>query len=172
MIAFVRGVISLRHHLCGYAESLRLIRFQQNAIPARIAHDVFERNPVRHRQNHFVAVIHQHLNGIEQRMLAAGRGNHFLAPVVRIEIHGMAVHNRIAQFGGSGHGGIFREVPLNRGDGGVFDVLRRREVRLARAEIDHVDSLRAQLVGLGHHRHGGGGLDAVDSFGEFQRRFQ
>ena len=39
------------------AETLRLVRFQQNAVAAYIAHHVFERNPVRHRENHFVAVI-------------------------------------------------------------------------------------------------------------------
>src|ERR1017187_9816908 len=48
-------------------------------------------------------------------------------------------------------------------------MLRRREMRLARTKIDHVDSLRAQLVCLGHHRHRGGGLDSVDSLSQSQR---
>ena len=57
---------------------------------------------------------------------------------------------------------VLRKVALNGGDGGVLDVLRRGEMRLARAEVHHVDALLAQLVGLGHHRHGGGGFNAVD----------
>ena len=91
----------------------------------------------------------------------------FLAPVVGAEIGGMALHDRIAQLGGSAHRRVLREIILDGGDGGVLDVLRRGEVRLARAEIDHVNALLAQLVGFGHHRHGGGGLDAVDAFGKF-----
>jgi hypothetical protein len=39
-------------------------------------------------------------------------------------------------------------------------------VRLACAEIHYINSLLAQFVSLGHHRHGGGGLDAVDAIGE------
>ena len=61
---------------------------------------------------------------------------------------------------------VFGEVALDGGDSRVFDVLRRGEMRLAGAEIDHVDALRAQLVGLGHHCHGGGRFDAVDSIGK------
>ncbi len=37
-------------------------------------------------------------------------------------------------------------------------------------KVDHVDALAAQLVGLGHDRHGGGGLDAIDAFGQLDRR--
>src|ERR1035437_9918344 len=102
-------------------------------------------------------------------MLAPGRGDHFLAAVIRIKVHVVAMRDGIAQLGGTSHGRIFCEIPLNRGNGGVFDVLRGREVRLARAKIDHVDSLRAQLVRLGHYGHGGGGFNAVDSFRESQR---
>ena len=42
-------------------------------------------------------------------------------------------------------------------------------MRLAGAEIDDVDSLRAQLVGFGDHRHGGRRFNAVDAFGELER---
>src|ERR1700686_5295276 len=79
------------------------------------------------------------------------------------------MHDGIAQFGGSSHSRILCEVALNCGNGRVFNVLRRREMRLACAKIDDVDSLRPQLLRLGHYRHGGGGLDAADSFGESYR---
>ena len=51
-----------RDHLCRDPETLRLIRLQQYALAAGIAYDVLERNPVGNRQNHFVAVIDEHLN--------------------------------------------------------------------------------------------------------------
>src|SRR4029077_615637 len=60
-------------------------------------------------------------------------------------------------------------IPIDGGDSSIFDVLRRGEVRLARSEVHHVDSLAAQLVGFGYHRHGGGRLDAVDAFGQLDR---
>ncbi len=37
-------------------------------------------------------------------------------------------------------------------------------MRLAGGGVDHVDPLLAQLIGLGHGGHGGGGLNAVDAF--------
>src|SRR5271165_748440 len=41
-------------------------------------------------------------------------------------------------------------------------------MRFAGAEVHHINALPAQLVGLGHHCHGGGGLDAVDAFRKFE----
>ena len=98
--------------------------------------------------------------------LPPDRGDHFLALVVGTEISRVAMHDRIAQFGRAANRRVLREVLLDRRDGRVLDVLRRGEMRLACAEIDHIDSLLAQFVGFGHHRHGGGGLDAVDAFGQ------
>ena len=64
---------------------------------------------------------------------------------------------------------VLREIILDGGDGGILDVLRRGEMRFAGAEIHDVDALLAQLVGFGNHGHGGGRLDAVDSFRKFER---
>ena len=112
MMTFVRGVIRRGDHLGGHAESLRFVGLQQNAVPARITNDVFERNPVRNRQDHFVAVIYQNLNGIEQCMLAADGGDDFFAPVVGIKIDVMTVRNRVAQFGCACDGRVLGEVRL------------------------------------------------------------
>ena len=131
--------------------------------------DVLERHPVRHRQDDFVAVIDQHLDRIEQCVLAADRGEDFLAPVIGTEIGRVALHDCVAQLRRSSDRRVFREVPLDRGNGRVLDVLGGSEMRLAGAEVDHVDALAAQLVGFGHDRHGGGRFDAVDAFGQFDR---
>jgi hypothetical protein len=88
-------------------------------------------------------------------VLAPDRGDHFFAPVIGIEIHCMAMHNRIAQLGGATHRRVLREIILDRQNGGVLDVLRRGKMWLTRAEIDHVNALLAQFVGFGDYSHGG-----------------
>ena len=100
-------------------------------------------------------MIDEHLDRVEQRILAAGRGDHFFSAVIGIEIHGVTVHDRIAQLGRAGHSRVLGEVALDGGDGSIFDVLRRSEMRLAGAKVDHVDALRAQFVSLGHDCHRG-----------------
>ena len=65
----------------------------------------------------------------------------------------MPVGNGVAQFGSAGNGGVLTEIALDRRDGCVLDVLRRGEVRFSRAEIDHVDSLRSQLIGFRNDCH-------------------
>ena len=46
---------------------------------------------------------------------------------------------------------------------GLLDVVRRREIGFARAEIDDVDSFAPKLVGIGHDLHGGGNADGRDA---------
>ena len=48
-------------------------------------------------------------------------------------------------------------------------MLRRREVRLARSRVDHVDSLLAQLIRLSHGGERSRGLNAIDSFRQADR---
>src|SRR5213592_4709998 len=59
------------------------------------------------------------------------------------------VGNRLAQFGNAAARGVFGEPFVERLDRGVFDVLRRVEIRLARAETDDVLALGLHLLGLG-----------------------
>src|SRR5216684_2420858 len=99
-------------------------------------------------------------------MLAAGGCDRLFAAVVGIKIQSMAMHNGVTQFWSASDRGVLGEVRLNGSDGGIFDVLWGGEVRLPGAEINHVDALAPQPVGLSHYCHGGGGLDAVDAFGQ------
>jgi hypothetical protein len=57
---------------------------------------------------------------------------------------------------------------VDRGDGGILDVLRRVEIGLADAKTDDVVALGLQLRGARGDRQGGGGLDVLDATGEFQ----
>ena len=83
-------------HLGGDAESLRLVGLQQDAVPTCVANDVFKRNPVRNRQNDFITVIDQNLNGIKKCVLAADGGDDLFAAIIGIKIDVMTVRNRVA----------------------------------------------------------------------------
>ena len=50
-------------------------------------------------------------------------------------------------------------------NGRLLDVVGRREIGFAGAEVDHVDSLAPKLVGVGHDLHGGGNADRGDAIG-------
>src|SRR5438445_11914247 len=80
----------------------------------------------------------------------------------------MTMHNSIPQFGRPAHRRVLAEIALDGINGGIFYVLRRREVWLASAEVHNIYSLLAQLVGFCDNRHGGGRLDSVDSLGKFE----
>ena len=78
------------------------------------------------------------------------------------------MHNSIPQFGRPAHRRVLAEIALDGINGGIFYVLRRREVRLTRAEVHNIYSLLTQLVSFGDNGHGGGRLDPVDSLGKFE----
>ena len=115
-------------------------------------------------------MVHQHLNGIEQGMLAANRRHGFFAAIVGLEISCVASHDSIAQLGGAAYSRVLREIILDCADRDIFDVLRRRKMWLARAQIHYIDALLPQFVGFGDYRHGGRGLDSVDAFAKSYRR--
>ena len=84
------------------------------------------------------------------------------------------MHDCLSQFRRASHRRVLAEVRLDSGDGGILDVLRRRKMGLARAEVHHVNALLAELVSFGDDCHGSRGFDAVDSLSKFhcQRCFR
>src|SRR5438874_4021074 len=60
----------------------------------------------------------------------------------------MTMHNSIPQFGRPAHRRVLAEIALDGINGGIFYVLRSREVWLASAEVHNIYSLLAQLVGF------------------------
>ncbi len=152
-------------HSRGEREAGVLVGFHEYRRAARVAHDVLEGDPGRGRDDDLVAMVHQHLDGVEQGVFAAGGGDGLLAFVLGAEIAGVASHDGVAQLPGAAHRRVPGEVGLQGGDGGVLDVLGSIEMGLAGAEVDQVGARGAQAVGLVDHRQGGGNLDAVDSLG-------
>ncbi len=111
-------------------------------------------------------MVHQHLQRIEQRQLAARGEDALLNRVVRAEIRRVALHHRLAHRRHPGHRGVAREVLLDGLDRRVLDVLRRREMRLARTEVRKVNALRLHLQRFSGNRHRGRNFDAVDAVGK------
>ena len=103
---------------------------------------------------------------VEQRQLAAGREDSLVDRVFRAEVAGMALDDGFAHVGNARHDGVAGEVGLDGGDGGVLDVPRSGEVRLAGPEIHQVGALSAQFRRLGGHGHGRGYFNAANAIGK------
>ncbi len=166
MIALVRGVIAFSIASAVMRKFSASFGLKVHNLAAGILDDVFEGDPVRHRQNYFVAVVYQHLDDVEERQLAAGGKHGLVDRVVRSEIAGMPLDNRLAQLWNAGHDGVASEVRLKRGNRGVLDVAGCSEMRLARSKIHHVRSLGTELGGFGGYGHRGGDFDPPNAIGK------
>ena len=152
------------------AEVLRLAGFEENHLAARVLDDVLEAHPVRNRQNYLVAVIHQNLDRVEEREFPTGRKDGLVDPVVRPEIAGMPLHDRLPHVRNARNDGIAREIGLDRRNCSVFNVPRSSKMRLSGAKIHKVRALCAQLGSLGGHRHGCGNLNTAYTVSKNFRR--
>ena len=110
--------------------------------------------PVRRVRDDLVAVIEEHHRGVVERLLAARRHDDFLGCERDAVVGAVALADRLPQLEDAGRGRVLREVLVERGVRGVLHVLRRREVRLAGAEIDDVHALAAESIGLCRHLQG------------------
>ena len=119
-------------------EAVRFVSFDVHRHTAGITNDVPKRNPVRHRHDDLVAMVHQHLHGVEQRLLAARRRDCLLSCVSRAEVLRVARGNSLAQFYDTSYRRVLGEVAMYSINRRLLDVLRRREMRLARAKINQV----------------------------------
>jgi hypothetical protein len=64
------------------------------------------------------------------------------------------------QLGDAVDGGVFRLARIDRGHGGLLDVVGRVEIGLPRAQADHVLALRLEFGREVRDGDGGGGLHA------------
>ena len=97
-------------------------------------------------------------------MLSTGRNQDLPGSVVKVILTLEFGNNGVFQAGSTADRGIFGEPLVNGGDRRILDVLRRVEIRLARAEPDDIlafclESGRAR--GNGERRRGLDGLNAL-----------
>jgi len=154
MMTLVRGVIDFS------------ISLEINELSARVLNDVFKRDPVGNGQNDLIAVVDQHLDGVEERQLPAGGEDGLIRGVIGAEVAGVALHDRLPELGNAGNDGVSSEIGLDRFNGSVFDVTRCGEVGLAGTKVGQLDALRAQLGSFRGHGHGGGNLNAANTIAE------
>ena len=151
----------------GDPEAGGLVGGQHDRRPAGQRHRLGVGGPVGGGQQHLVARVHDRLDGLVVRLLAAvGDDDLAGADVVAgvplglvgdgLAQRGEARRRRVVVAGGVLHGG----------QGGLDDVGRRREVGLAGAEADHVLTLGLHGLGLGVHGQGGRRGDGGDPCGE------
>jgi hypothetical protein len=72
IIALVRGVMAFSIASAVIRKLSASLVSRKHHLAARVLNDVFEADPIGNRQNHLVAVVHQDLDGVEERQLAAG----------------------------------------------------------------------------------------------------
>ena len=156
------------HHIGRQSESLGFVRVHENAFAARIIHDIFISDPVGHRDHHLVAWVHQRLREIENHMFAAHADDALGWFVIRAEIFGMTLAHGLLQLERSARARVLGEILLDCAHGGLLDILRRRKIGLAGAEIHYVHARGAQLFRFGrylHRRRHADQRDAICYFG-------
>ncbi len=99
-------------------------------------------------------------------MLAAA-GHHDLAGLIAQAVIGLeAVGDGLFQFRGAAHRGVAGKALPDGPDGGLPDIVRGVEIRLPYPEVDYVNPLRLELIGLGIQGQGGGRGNLADTAGK------
>ena len=110
--------------------------------------------------------IEQHLEQVVEAVLAAA-GHQDLAGLVGQAVIGLeAVGDGGFQLRGAAHRGVAGKALPDGPDGGLPDVVRGVEIRLPHPEVDYIDSLRLELIGLGIQGQGGGRGNLADTTGK------
>ncbi len=93
---------------------------------------------------------------LKQRVLAAAVDDDLAGFVIQAVLALELVRHRLPQLGRPAAGRVFGEPGRQRGHRGILDVLRRVEIRFARAETDDILALGLEGFGLGINGQGQG----------------
>jgi len=139
----------------------QLLRCQQKAIFfPRLDNDRFTANqanafrigyPVRRRYNHFVAFVDDGFNQVEQRIFGSTRYQYFRRLVFQPIVLLQSLANSLPQLRDAVIFGVFGEILFNSFDTSLFDIGWCREIRLANAQINDVQSFGLHRLGLGRY---------------------
>ncbi len=112
-------------------------------------HHVRVGNPVRRRDNHFVAFIERRHEGYVQDLLGPAADGQLVPLIV---VTGVALdlpQDGGLQLGSTCHGGVLGLSVVDRLDGGCLDVVRGIEVRLADRQVDDRDAFGFEFADTG-----------------------
>ena len=168
MIAFVRGVTAARSRSGSRSNPVRLLRRHGDRHRADEPRLLGIRDPERARHEHLVARIQEGDDHVEERVLGAARDQDVRRLVVEAVVALELAADGGPQLRHAADLGVLRVALPHRLDRRVLDPLGRVEVRLTRAERDHVDAATAQLTGLrlhGERRRWGKRLQAIGQHG-------
>src|SRR3989441_11521348 len=82
---------------------------------------------------------------VEKSVFAAEVHDAFRQVVLRTEVAGMLLYDRFLELLNAAGGRVLREVALDSSHSRLLDVFRRRKIRLAGAEVHHVETLLAEV---------------------------
>ena len=102
---------------------------------------------------------------VENGVLPANVDHTFFRRVVGAEFAFVPRHNRFAQRHDSAGGRVLGAILFDGFDGGLLNVIGRREVGFSRAEIGDVHALGLELFRGIDDRRGRRDLNAVDAIG-------
>jgi len=148
----------------GENETFLFIGIDEHALAGREVDHVLVRHPVGNRDDHFIARIDQRLHQIEDRVLAADGRDALLRRIGRSVAALVIVADGLFQFHRAADGRVLGEVLPQRFNRRVFDIVGRRKIRLACAEVHYVDTFAALAIRFRGHLHGGRFTDPRDSF--------
>ncbi len=106
-------------HRSGQRETFLLIGVDEHALAAGVVHHILISDPIRHRDDDFIAGIDQRLRQIENRVLAADGDDALLGVVGSAVVGLVAVANRLLQLFGAAGIGVLGEVLIDGVDGGA-----------------------------------------------------
>jgi hypothetical protein len=138
----------------------------QHRCGAGEQHHVGIGHPVGCRDDHLVAGVEHRLGQVEEALLAAAGDQDLLRRIVQAVVALELGDDGALEFRRAVHGGVLGEAVADGGDGGLFDVIRGVEVRLAGAKADHVLAGGAQLLGAGGDGEGRRRLDGLHAGGK------
>ena len=112
-------------------------------------------NPVRSGDDDFLTVVDQCHNGIADALLGAIGYQNFVDGVVKSVFVLQLSHDGLAKIRIARYGGVSRIVVVYGLLGCFFNVVRRVEVRLSHAHVDHIYSLRFHFCAFLRHSQRG-----------------
>ncbi len=134
--------------------------------PAEQADLLRVRDPVRARDQHLVARVHQRHHDVVEGVLGPAGDGDLVGRVVEAVVALELLADRGAQLGHPAHLGVLGLPALHRADGRGLDARGGVEVGLAGSERDHVDALGAHGPRLGLHGEGRRGRKRLHPIGE------
>src|SRR5258706_9068939 len=132
----------------------------------RVFHDIGIAHPIWCGNDDFIALLHQNADYVENGMLAANVYDTFFRLVSGFQFPLVPGADGFAQRHNATSGRVLRVVLLDGANGGLLDVIGRRKIRLAGAEVRDIYTFRFQLFGFGNYRRSGRDLDAIDAFSQ------